>query len=93
MGVRGCGGRGRWISSWGGLRPALPVPAGGIQVETAAQVVEFYGRDSMLLVGGSLQVGTKGLLERSRRFVETVREAGAPLPAKAEGGRSGAATE
>ncbi len=62
---------------WGGLLPALPVPAGGITVESAAEAVEFYGRDAMLLVGGSLQVEPDGVLGRSRRFVDTVRRAGA----------------
>jgi ribulose-bisphosphate carboxylase large chain len=64
---------------WGGVLPALPVPAGGIAVESAEQVVEFYGRDAMLLVGGSLQLDPGSLLERSRLFVETVREAAAGL--------------
>ena len=64
----------------GGCLPALPVPAGGIELESAAKVVEFYGRDAMLLVGGSLQLEPGALLERSRRFVESVREAAAELP-------------
>ncbi len=66
----------------GGLLPTLPVPAGGITLESAAKAVEFYGRDAMLLVGGDLQLeaGPDALLERSRRFVETVREAASELP-------------
>jgi len=63
----------------GHQRPALPVPAGGISLESAPKLVEFYGRDAMLLVGGDLQVEEGALLERSRRFVRAVREA-APLP-------------
>jgi ribulose-bisphosphate carboxylase large chain len=62
---------------WGSVLPAMPVPAGGIAVESAEEVVRFYGRDVMLLVGGSLQAGDGGLLERSRLFVETVTEAAA----------------
>jgi len=64
----------------GGCLPALPVPAGGIELESAAKVVEFYGRDAMLLVGGSLQLEAGAVLERSRRFVAAVREAAAELP-------------
>jgi ribulose-bisphosphate carboxylase large chain len=64
----------------GALRPALPVPAGGIALENAAKAVEFYGRDAMLLVGGDLQLEPEGVLERGRRFVEAVREAAAELP-------------
>jgi ribulose-bisphosphate carboxylase large chain len=60
---------------WGGLRPSLPVPAGGIELENAQQVAEFYGRDSMLLVGGSLQLEPGGVARRSRAFVDAVRRA------------------
>jgi ribulose-bisphosphate carboxylase large chain len=60
---------------WEPIRPALPVPAGGIAAENAAEVVAFYGRDSMLLVGGSLQAGPDSVAERSRAFVATVERA------------------
>ena len=60
---------------WANLLPALPVPAGGIQLESVGEVVDFYGKDAMLLIGGNLQVDADALLERSRRFVESVREA------------------
>jgi ribulose-bisphosphate carboxylase large chain len=58
---------------WGGLSPSLPVPAGGIAVEGAADVARFYGRDTMLLVGGDLQVEPGAVGRRSRAFVEAVR--------------------
>jgi ribulose-bisphosphate carboxylase large chain len=60
-----------------GLRPALPVPGGGIALEQIPEIVGFYGRDSMLLVGGSLLVaeGPDALLARSRAFVHAVAEA------------------
>jgi ribulose-bisphosphate carboxylase large chain len=56
------------------LRTALPVPAGGIQVENMAAVLEFYGADTMLLLGGSLldSPNPETLLYRSRQFVEAV---------------------
>jgi ribulose-bisphosphate carboxylase large chain len=63
-----------------GCLPALPVPAGGVELESAAEVVRFYGRDAMLLVGGSLQREAGAVLERSRRFVGAVHEAAAELP-------------
>jgi ribulose-bisphosphate carboxylase large chain len=61
---------------WAGVAPALPVPGGGIRLENVAELVEFYGRDVMLLVGGNLQVEAGSLFERSRAFVEAVRRAG-----------------
>jgi ribulose-bisphosphate carboxylase large chain len=66
---------------WQGLAPSLPVPAGGIAAENAAEVVRFYGRDSMLLVGGSLQAGPGSVAARSREFVRTVERAAQGLSA------------
>jgi len=44
----------RLTSSAHGLKPALPVPAGGIKTSRVREVLSFYGVDVMLLVGGSL---------------------------------------
>lgn len=62
----------------GRLRPALPVPAGGMSVARVREMVGFYGIDAMLLVGGSLYAGGPGLGERAREFVERVRVAADP---------------
>lgn len=62
---------------WGALLPSLPVPGGGVQLENVPELVSFYGRDTMLLVGGSLQIDPDAVLERSRAFVKSVREASA----------------
>ncbi len=56
-----------------GIRPSLPVPAGGIQMERVGEVVKFYGRDAMLLVGGSLYMAGDALEKQTRSFVERVR--------------------
>jgi len=64
---------------WGSVLPALPVPGGGVQLENTAELVRFYGRDAMLLVGGSLQLEADAVVERSRAFVAAVREASASL--------------
>jgi ribulose-bisphosphate carboxylase large chain len=61
---------------WGDLLGSLPVPGGGVQLEEVEEVVSFYGRDVMLLVGGSLQLEADRVYERSRAFVEAVRAAG-----------------
>ncbi len=63
--------------AWHGLAPSLPVPGGGIELRDVAEVVRFYGRDAMLLVGGSLQVEERRTLERSRLLVDAVRNASA----------------
>ncbi len=61
----------------GSVAPALPVPAGGMPVERTAEMVGFYGKDAMLLIGGSLLAAGDALLDRSRSFVAAVEEAGA----------------
>jgi ribulose-bisphosphate carboxylase large chain len=60
-----------------GLLPALPVAGGGIALDQIDEIVGFYGRDSALLVGGSLLVadGPEALFERSRAFVRAVSQA------------------
>jgi ribulose-bisphosphate carboxylase large chain len=67
---------------WGGLLPSPPVPAGGISLENADELLSFFGADTMLLVGGKLQIDEHAVLERSREFVETVRAAAGGIPVR-----------
>ena len=67
----------RLRDGWGDLRPALPVPGGGIEVANAAEQVAFYGRDCLLLCGGDLQLDPGSPLARARAFVQAVAEASA----------------
>jgi len=63
---------------WPGMRAMLPVPAGGMSVERAAEIVRTYGNDTMLLVGGSLLAAGDRLAERTRAFVDAVADASTP---------------
>lgn len=63
---------------WGGVREALPVPAGGMVVERVGELVRFYGREVMLLIGGSLLVADD-VEARTREFVRAVEDADAAL--------------
>lgn len=56
-----------------GLKGALPVPAGGMTLARTKEILDFYGRDTMLLIGGNL------LMARERITVETERFARAVL--------------
>jgi len=58
---------------WAAVKPALPVPAGGMTVERVPEMIAAYGPDTMLLVGGGLLVAKERLLERAREFVAAVR--------------------
>jgi ribulose-bisphosphate carboxylase large chain len=62
---------------WTGVRPCLPVPAGGMSVDRVPELVKFCGVDSMLLIGGSLLRAGTALPERTREFVQAVAAAGA----------------
>ncbi len=58
-----------------GLRPALPVPAGGMSVERVPEIVADYGLDAVLLIGGNLLMARDELPARSRAFVDAVAAA------------------
>jgi len=57
---------------WGHVRTAMPVPAGGMLVERVDELLDDYGPDSMLLIGGNLLVARENLLARTREFVSRV---------------------
>lgn len=57
---------------WQGVRPTMPVPAGGMTVDRVDEMLGFYGRDTMLLIGGALLSAGDQLEARSREFVAAV---------------------
>ncbi|GMV58311.1 MAG: hypothetical protein AMXMBFR72_14190 [Betaproteobacteria bacterium] len=68
-------------AAWHGLKPALPVPAGGMSVERVPELKREYGDNCMLLIGGSLLAAREKLYERSREFVEAVARTETPADA------------
>ncbi len=50
-------------------RGALPIPAGGMQVERVEEMLDCYGRDVVLLIGGNL-LAAPDLDHRARQFVD-----------------------
>jgi ribulose-bisphosphate carboxylase large chain len=58
----------------GGRCPAVPVPAGGMPLERVAEMLDFYGPDTMLLLGGSLLAAGERLVEASSAFTRAVSE-------------------
>ena len=59
-----------------GLAPTFPMPAGGIKYHQVAEVLEFYGREVILLIGGGLyEAGDdQALRDRTKEFVRHVAE-------------------
>jgi ribulose-bisphosphate carboxylase large chain len=57
-------------------RPALPVPAGGMNVERVDEMIAEFGDDVMLLIGGNLLEAGEAMPQRAREFVARVRAAG-----------------
>ena len=54
------------------LRPAVPVPAGGMTRDRVAEMLDFYGADVMLLIGGALLAARGRLAEETAAFVAEV---------------------
>lgn len=55
-----------------GMRPSLPVPAGGMSMERVEEMLSDYGTDTMLLIGGGLLTAREQLPQRTREFVRRV---------------------
>ncbi len=60
----------------GDLRPAMPVPAGGMRVDRVDEMLALFGLDTMLLIGGNLLEAGDDLEARAAAFATRVREAG-----------------
>jgi ribulose-bisphosphate carboxylase large chain len=59
---------------WAGFPATVPVPAGGMTLERVVEMLEFYGSDLMLLIGGNLLAAGARLTEEAAAFVAAVRQ-------------------
>jgi ribulose-bisphosphate carboxylase large chain len=57
-----------------GLRPCVPVPAGGMTIARVSEMLDFYGAEVMLLIGGALLEARTHLTEATAAFVAEVHE-------------------
>lgn len=55
-----------------GLRRCVPVPAGGMSIDRVPEMLDFYGPDVMLLIGGALLAAREHLLAATSAFVAAV---------------------
>jgi ribulose-bisphosphate carboxylase large chain len=59
-----------------GFRPALPVPAGGMTLARTNEILDFYGKDTMLLIGGNLLMARDRVTASASEFVRAVAQHG-----------------
>jgi ribulose-bisphosphate carboxylase large chain len=61
------------LADWHGLKPCVPVPAGGMTTDRLSEMLDFYGADIMLLIGGGLLSARERLTEETEAFVDAVK--------------------
>lgn len=66
-----------WALGTASLRATAPSPAGGMTLERVPELMEFYGRDAILLIGGSLLSARDGLADAAADFQRRVEAHGA----------------
>ena len=59
---------------WHGLNAAMPVPAGGMTLDRLGEILDFYGTDTMILIGGGLLKARERLSEEARVFAQQVAD-------------------
>jgi ribulose-bisphosphate carboxylase large chain len=57
-----------------GVLPSLPIPAGGMTLDRVPEMLDFYGPDAMLLIGGSLLAARERLAEETTLFTRAVAQ-------------------
>jgi ribulose-bisphosphate carboxylase large chain len=62
------------LADWHGLRATVPVPAGGMTRDRVPEMLDFYGVDIMLLIGGALLETGARLVEATAGFVTEVQK-------------------
>jgi len=57
---------------WCCFKPCTPSPAGGMTLDRVPEILDFYGPDTMLLIGGSLLSAKRRLSEETAAFLARV---------------------
>jgi ribulose-bisphosphate carboxylase large chain len=57
---------------WAGLKRCMPCPAGGMTLARVPEILDFYGPDAMLLIGGGLLSARDRLTEETAAFARGV---------------------
>lgn len=59
---------------WEGLRASVPVPAGGMTPERVPEMLDFYGPEVMLLIGGGLLAARERVTAATAAFTSSVQQ-------------------
>ena len=62
------------ISPWGDLGVCVPAPAGGMSLERIPEMLDVYGTDCMLLIGGGLLSAPAGITSAAQAFAMKVAD-------------------
>jgi ribulose-bisphosphate carboxylase large chain len=57
---------------WGALKASIPVPAGGMTLARVPEMLQFYGKDVMLLIGGDLLSAGDRMAAEAAKFQQAV---------------------
>ncbi len=71
------------VEPWADKRACVPVPAGGMTVARVPEMLDFYGADVMLLIGGGLLAACERLTAETAAFVARVAQGAAVMRAHA----------
>jgi len=58
----------------GSIKPSFPVPGGGMSLQRLPEMLDFYGREVILLIGGDLHRHGPDLVATCRRFRRLVED-------------------
>ena len=61
------------LQDWPGIKPCVPVPAGGMTLARIPEILDFFGRDVMLLIGGSLLAAKEKITQETAKFCDAAR--------------------
>lgn len=62
------------MAPWEDMKASIVVPAGGMTAARVPEMLEFYGSDVMLLIGGALLAARERIAQETAAFVAAVKE-------------------
>ena len=60
------------LAPWNGIKPSVPVPAGGMTMARIPEMLQFYGPEVMLLIGGDLLSAGARMTGEAAKFQQAV---------------------